>query len=79
MDMCIKVSMHSGRAQRGQKNLLRHSCPELSINFLATQYHFTIYLPKVNNNNNTLVDRAIRPFVICYRTVRGVSDTKTVD
>ena len=78
MDMCLKVSMHSGRALRGQKNLLRRLCQELSINFLATQYHFTIYLPKVNNNN-TLVDRVILPFAICCRVGKDVSDTKTVD
>ena len=78
MGMCTKVSTRSERAHQGQNNPKRPLFPELSINYLATQYHFTIYLHKANNNN-TLEERAIHPFVICCRTAKGVRDTMIVD
>ena len=76
--MCTKVDTHSERAHQGQNNPKRPLFPKLSINFLATQYHYTIYRHKANNNN-TLGKRAIHRFVICCRTAKGVRDTMIVD
>ena len=79
MAICPKVSMHFERARIGRKKPQQLPLfQELSNNFLATQYPFTIYLHKANNNN-MLGERATHPYAICCRTGKGVSDTTTVD